>query len=182
MILAMDLKIKELGTRRTVVGSLIKRCHQDDVIQSALLFAPQSVDVLALAIALPLLAMGVAKEGIHGKEEGDPLLHLLLLHLTLQAMMQVHKKLAPLLHPKREEGIDVCIQHGGELAISKSSKREERTSLSLILMGHMATRIRCYTLFNNLMRLLVESTSQKAQSFAMLQCISKSRLDIGGLL
>ena len=81
-------------------------------------------------MALPLLAMGV--EGTQGKEEGEPLLHLL--HLILQATMQVHKKLAPLHHPKGEEGIDVCIQHGGELAVSKSSKREEKASLSLTMM------------------------------------------------
>ena len=72
-------------------------------------------------MALPLLAMGVVKEGTQGKEEGDPLLHLLL-HPILQAMMQVHKKLAPLNHPKGEEGIDVCIPLGKELVVSKSSK------------------------------------------------------------
>ena len=101
MILAMATKIM-MGVKRTVVGSLTKRCLQDDVIQSALLFAPQQSEVvLVLAIALPLLAIGVVKEGTQGKEEGDPLLHLLL-HQSLQVMMQVHKKLAPLHLPKRE--------------------------------------------------------------------------------
>ena len=97
MILAMAMKIMKMGVKRTVIGSPTKRCPQDDAIQSALLFAQQSEVVLALAIALPLLAMGVVKEGTRGKEEGDPLLHLLL-HPILQAMMQVHKKLAPLHH------------------------------------------------------------------------------------
>ena len=170
-----------MGVKRTLVGSPTERCHQDDAVQSALLFSRQSKVVLALAMALPLLVMGVVKEEIQVKEEENPLLHLLL-HPILQAMMQVHKKLAPLHHPKREEGIDVCILLGKELAVSKSSKKEERTSLSLILMGHMATRIRCFTLFNNLMRILVESNSRKALSFAMLLCISKSLLDTGGLL
>ena len=127
-----------MGVKKTVVGSLTKRCHQDKVIQSALLFAQQREAMLALTIALPLLAMGVVKEGTQGKEEGDPLLHLIL-HQTLQATMQVHKKLAPLHHPKREEGIDVCIPLGKELAVSKSSKKKERTSLSFILMEHMVT-------------------------------------------
>lgn len=36
---------------------------------SALLFAQQSEVVLALSMALPLLAMGVMKEGTQGKEE-----------------------------------------------------------------------------------------------------------------
>ena len=137
MILATAMKIMKMGVKRTVVGSLTKRRPQDDAVQSALLFAQQSEVVLALAMALPLLAMGVVKEGTQGKEEGDPLLHLLLLQ-SLQAMMQVHKKLAPLHHPEGEEGIDVCIPLGKGLAVSKSSKKEERTLLSLILMGHMA--------------------------------------------
>ena len=85
-----------------------------------------------------LLAMGVVKEGTQGKEEGGPLLHLLL-HPIFKATMQVHKKLAPLHHQKGEEAIDVCIPLGNKLVISKISKEEERTSLSLILMGHMAT-------------------------------------------
>ena len=82
--------------------------------------------MLALAIALPLLAMGVVKEGTQVKEEGDPLLHLLL-HQSLQAMMKVHKKLDPLHHPKGEEDIDMCILLGKGLAVSESSKKEERT-------------------------------------------------------
>ena len=84
MILAMAMKIMKMGVKRTVVGSLTKRCPQDDAVQSTLLFAQQSKVVLALAIALPLLVMGVVKEGTQGKEEGDPLLHLLL-HQILQA-------------------------------------------------------------------------------------------------
>ena len=136
MILAMAMKIMKMRVKRTFVGSPTKRFPQDNAIQSALLFAQQSEVVLALAIALPLLAMGVVKEGTQGKEEGDPLLHLLL-HQSLQATMQVHKKLAPLHHPKGEEGIDMCISLEKDLAVSKSSKKEERTSLSLILMGHM---------------------------------------------
>ena len=181
MILAMATKIMKMGVKGTVAGSLTKRCLQDDVVQIALLFAQQREVMLVPIIALPLLAIGVVKEETQGKEEGDPLLHLLL-RQSLQAMMQVHQKLAPLHLPKGEEGIDVCIPLGKGLAVSKSSKKEERTSLSLILMGHMAIRIRYSTLSNNLMQLLVVSTSWKALSFAMLLCISKSRLDIGGLL
>ena len=178
MILATTMKIMKMGVKRTVVGSLSKRCLQDDIIQIALLFAQQREVMLVPAIALPLLAIGVVKEETQGKEEGDPLLHLLL-HPILQATMQVHKKLAPFHHPKGKEGIDMCILLGKELDVSKSSKKEERTSLSLILMGHMAILIRYFTLFNNLMRLLVVRTSRKALSFAMLLCISKSLLNIG---
>ena len=89
MILAMATKIM-MGVKRTVVGSLTKRCLQDDVIQISLLFAQQREVVLVPTIALPLLAIGVVKEETQGKEEGDPLLHLLL-HQSLQAMMQVHQ-------------------------------------------------------------------------------------------
>ena len=91
MILAMSMKIMKMGLKRTVVGSPTKRCLQDDAVQNALLFAQHREVVLVLAIALPLLAIGVMKEGTQGKEEGDPLLHLLL-HQSLQAMMQTYTK------------------------------------------------------------------------------------------
>ena len=57
MILAMAMKIMKMGVKRTIVGSPTKRCPQDDIVQSALPFAQQSKVVLALAMALPLLAM-----------------------------------------------------------------------------------------------------------------------------
>ena len=59
MILAMAMKIMKMGVKRTVVGSLTKRCLQDDVVQIVLLFAQQREVVLVLAIALPLLAKGI---------------------------------------------------------------------------------------------------------------------------
>ena len=58
MILAMATKIMKMGVKRTVVGSLTKRCLQDDVVQ----IAQQRDIVLVPAIALPLLAIGVVKE------------------------------------------------------------------------------------------------------------------------
>ena len=103
MILATAMKIMKMGVKRTVVGSMTTRFPQDGAVQSDLLFAQQIEVVLALIIALPLLAIGVVKERTQGKEEGDPLLHLLL-HQSLQAMMQVHKKLVSLHLPKRGRG------------------------------------------------------------------------------
>ena len=166
------------GVSPTILGLLMKSCHQDVAVQSALLLVLPSVVMLAHARTLILPVMEVVIEDTHDKEDRD---HLLLLHhLILQAMMPVHKKLAPLHHPTRGEDIDVRIRLGKDHAAFKSSKKEERISLFFPLMEHMVTRIRCFTLFTNLLQLLVERTSRSLPSSAMFLCICKSLLASGG--
>ena len=161
------------GVNRTVLGLLMKSCHQDDTIQSALLLVLPSVVMLAHAKTLILPLMEVVIEDTHDKEDEG---HLLLLHhLILQAMMPVHKKLAPLHHPTRGEDIDVRIRPGKDQTSFKSSK-EERLSLFFPLMQHMVTQIRCFTLFTNLLQLLVLRTSRSLPNFAMFLCICESLL------
>ena len=177
MILAMATKIMKMGVKGTVVGSLTKRCLQDDVVQIALRSTKRGRASSRYSTSSSSDRSSERRNPRQRRRRSPSPPS----SLPKSAMMQVHQKLAPLHLPKKEEGIDVYIPLGKGLAVSKSSKKEERTSLSLILMGHMAIRIKYSTLSNNLMQLLVVSTSQKALSFAMLLCISKSLLDIGGL-
>lgn len=83
---------KMRGAIRTLVGTLMRRHHQDDDVQSSLLFVLLSENAPAHAIVLSLLVVKVLARGIYGRK-GDHLL-LPLHNVIVQVLTVVHKKLA----------------------------------------------------------------------------------------
>ena len=109
------------------------------------------------------------------KGKGESNHHLLLLLLLLPP----HHLLSMGVN-QEEEVVEEAMRHGKGHISSKSSKRGERTSLSLPTMELLEQPTKCWPLSNNLMRPLEMSISQKHPSCEMFLCIFKNQPVNGG--